>query len=136
MGTAWNRPHHLGLLAELYGRLEDRAAGLQAIEEAFADIRKTEARFWEADLHRIAGELQLSGANQAEAEVCFVRGIEVARMQGAKFFELRAATNLARLWRDQGKTGEAYDLLAPVYAWFTEGFDTSDLIEAKKLLEE
>ena len=123
-------------LAELYGRSGDRTAGLELIEEAHADIRKTEARFWEADLHRIAGELQLSGANQAEAEVCFVRAIRVARMQGAKSFELRAATSLARLWRGQGKTGEAYDLLAPVYAWFTEGLDTNDLQEAKTLLDE
>jgi predicted ATPase len=136
LGTAWNRPHHLGLLAELYGRSGDRTAGLQAIEEALADIRKTEARFWEADLHRIAGDLRLSGADRIEAEACFVRAIEIARMQEAKSFELRAALRLARLWRDQGKAGEAHDLLAPVYAWFAEGFDTPDLIEAGALLED
>jgi predicted ATPase len=135
LGTSWNRPHHLGLLAELYGRLGDGAAGLQVLEEAHDEIRRTEARFWEADLHRIAGELRLSGANQVEAEACFVRAIGVARAQGAKAFELRAVMSLARLWRDQGKSREAHDLLAPVYAWFTEGFDTPDLIEAGALLQ-
>ena len=80
--------------------------------------------------------LQQTSDNQAEAETCFHHAISIAQIQQAKSWELRAATSLARLWQQQGKRQEAYDLLAPVYNWFTEGFDTKDLQEAKALLEE
>jgi hypothetical protein len=91
----------------------------------------------EAELHRLKGELllQQSSGNQPEAETCFQKALDVARSQQAKSWELRAATSLARLWQPQDKRQEAYDLLAPVYNWFTEGFDTADLKEAKALLD-
>jgi predicted ATPase len=95
-------------------------------------------RFYEAELHRLKGELillQQSAANQAEAETCFHHALEIARTQQAKSFELRTATSLARLWQRQGKRTKAYELLAPVYGWFTEGFDTADLQEARVLVE-
>jgi len=90
------------------------------------------------ELYRLKGELllQQSSDNQAEAEHCFHHALDLARNQQAKSWELRAATSLARLWQQQGKRQEAHDLLAPVYGWFTEGFDTADLQEAKALLEE
>ena len=89
-------------------------------------------------MHRVKGELLLarSAKNQAEAEACFDQAIEVARRLSTKSLELRAATSLARLWQGQGRSGEAQELLAPVYDWFTEGFETADLKEAKALLEE
>ncbi len=96
------------------------------------------ARWCEADLHRIAGEIALISPERdaAKAEAYFERALGVARGQQAKSWELRAAMSMARLWRDQGKRNEARDLLAPVYGWFTEGFDTLDLKEAKALLDE
>ena len=93
-------------------------------------------RMFEAELHRIIGDVLLSVQRQGEAEVEFTRAIAIARQQQAKSWELRAAMSLARLWRDQGKVQQARELLAPVYGWFTEGFDTRDLKEAKALLEE
>ena len=89
-------------------------------------------------MYSLKGELLLaqSGARYSDAEACFLTAIEIARSQSAKSWELRAATRLARLWHSQGKTTEARDLLAPVYGWFTEGFDTADLKEAKALLDE
>jgi predicted ATPase len=91
---------------------------------------------FEAELHRIIGDALLLMQRQGEAEVEFTRALAIARQQRAKSWELRAAMSMARLWRDQGKRDEARDLLAPVYNWFTEGFDTLDLKEAKALLEE
>ena len=101
-------------------------------------VERTGVRWIEAELHRLRGELQLAlpKPDQSDAEACFGRALAVAREQQAKFWELRAATSLARLWRDQGKRAEARDLLAPVYGWFTEGFDTPDLKDAKALLDE
>jgi predicted ATPase len=97
----------------------------------------TGERVWEPELYRLKGELllQLSSDNQAEADTCFRHALEIARTQQAKSFELRAVTSLARLWQQQGKRQEAHDLLAPVYHWFTEGFDTADLQDAKALLD-
>jgi predicted ATPase len=94
-------------------------------------------RWWEADIYRMAGEIALmsSEPDAARAEAHFERALAVARQQRAKSWELRAAMSMARLWRDQGKRDEACELLAPVYGWFTEGFDTLDLSEAKALLE-
>ncbi len=95
-------------------------------------------RFYEAELHRLKGELlrSLALSHDSEAETCFYRALAIARHQHATSWELRAATSLARLWQSQEKRQEAYDLLAPVYHWFTEGFDTADLQEAKALLAE
>jgi predicted ATPase len=91
---------------------------------------------FEAELHRIIGDALLSMQRQGEAEVEFTRALAIARQQQAKSWELRAAMSMARLWRDQGKVQQARELLTPVYGWFTEGFDTRDLMEAKALLEE
>ena len=98
----------------------------------------TELRFYGAELHRLKGELLLQQATPyvGQAEACFHQAIDMARRQHAKSWELRAATSLARLWQSQGKRQEAYDLFAPVYEWFTEGFDTAALKEAKMLLNE
>jgi predicted ATPase len=103
-----------------------------------ATSETTGERFYEAELHRLKGELllQQNSDNHAEAETCFQQAITVAQNQQTKSFELRTATHLARLWQQQGKRQEAHDLLAPVYHWFTEGFDTADLQDAKALLNE
>jgi predicted ATPase len=103
-----------------------------------AMVDKNGERWYEAELHRLKGELllQQSSDDATEAETCFHQAIAVAQSQSAKSWELRAATSLARLWWQQGKRQEAYDLLAPVYGWFTEGFDTADVQEAKALIEE
>src|SRR5262249_2730484 len=108
-----------------------------ALTEALVHGEHTGERYYEAEIHRLQGELllQQSSDNQADAETCFHQAIAIAQNQQAKSFELRAATSLARLWQRQGKRHEAYDLLAPVYNWFTEGFDTADLQDAKALLE-
>src|SRR5947199_10108699 len=112
--------------------------GLTVLAEALKLVQTTGERWYKQDLYRLKGELllQLSSDNQAEAEHCFQQAMTVAQNQQAKSFELRAATSLAKLWQQQGKRQEAYDLLAPVYNWFTEGFDTADLQDAKGLLEE
>jgi predicted ATPase len=101
-------------------------------------VETTKERWCEADIRRIAGEIALKapGPDVAKAEAYFERALAVARKQQAKSWELRAATSMARLWHGQGKRDEARDLLAPVYGWFTEGFDTLDLKEAKALLNE
>ena len=110
----------------------------RCIGEAMTAVETTKERWCEAEVNRIAGEiaLQVAGADAAKAEKYFERALAVARQQQAKSWELRAAMSLARLWRDQGKVEQARELLAPVYGWFTEGFDTRDLKEAKALLEE
>ena len=106
--------------------------------EALAFVQRTEERVYEAELYRLQGELllQQSQAQQREAETCFHRALDIARMQHAKSWELRAATSLARLWQGQGKRKEARELLGSVYNWFTEGFDTADLKDAKGLMDE
>jgi predicted ATPase len=130
------RPYWLMLLAEAQGMMGQPAEGLLTLAEALTLVDKNEERWCEAEIHRLKGELllQQNSDNQIEAERCFHHAIEIARNQQAKSFELRAATSLARLWQSQGKRQEAYDLLAPVYGWFTEGFDMADLQEAKALL--
>jgi predicted ATPase len=101
-------------------------------------VETTKERLYEADIHRIAGEIaRMSPESDAtKAEAYFDHALAVARQQQAKSWELRAAMSMARLWRDQGKRQQAHDLLSPVYGWFTEGFDTLDLKEAKALLDE
>jgi predicted ATPase len=110
----------------------------RCIGEAMTAVESTKESWCEADIHRIAGEIALKSPklDAAKAEAYFERALAVARQQQAKSWELRAAMSKARLWRDQGKRQEARELLAPVYGWFTEGFDTLDLKEAKALLEE
>jgi predicted ATPase len=131
------RPYLLALLAEAHGVLGEPEAGLTVLTEALALVDTTGERWYEPELYRLKGELLLQQAsdNQAEAEHCFHQAIEIARSQQAKSFELRTAISLARLWQQQGKRQEAHDLLAPVYSWFPEGFDTADLQEAKALLD-
>ena len=101
-------------------------------------VETTKERWFEAEVNRIAGEIALKSPkpDAAKAEAYFERALSVARQQQAKSWELRASMSLARLWRDQGKVQQARELLAPVYGWFTEGFDTRDLKEAKALLNE
>jgi predicted ATPase/class 3 adenylate cyclase len=137
-GAEVQRPYYLALLAEAYGKSKQAEEALEVLAEALALVAKTGECWWEAELYRLRGELllQQSSDNQVEAETCFHHALEIARMQQAKSFELRAATSLARLWQQQGKRQEAHDLLAPVYNWFTEGFDTADLQDAKALLDE
>jgi predicted ATPase len=107
-------------------------------DDALARVTRTGERWFEAELHRGRGDalLRLPECATAEAEACFRKALAIAQEQEAKLWELRAATSLARLWRDQGRRVEARDLLAPVYDWFTEGFDTADLKDAKALLDE
>src|SRR5262249_19759912 len=117
------------------GYLED---GLQALAEAHTLVEQHDERWWEAEVHRLRGVVLLRhpGTPREEAAAWLQRALAVARRQEAKALELRAAMSLARLWQQQGKRQEAHDLLAPIYGWFTEGFDTADLQEAKALLEE
>jgi len=136
-GAEVARSRDLALLAEAYGKVGQTEAGLTVLAEALAVVDKTGERFWEAELHRLKGELLLvlSTDKTTEAEACFRQALDIARRQEAKSLELRAATSLSRLWQQQGKRAVACALLAPIYGWFTEGFDTVDLREAKALLE-
>ena len=110
--------------------------GLAAISEAKALAARNDEHMWEAELDRVEGELrQAQGAPAMDIEACFARAIGIARQQSTKSLELRATVSLARLWAEQGRRAEARELLAPVYGWFTEGFDTADLKEAKALLD-
>ena len=137
-GADLYRSYYLALLAEVCARAGRAEAGQRAITEALDFADESGERWWEADLYRLKGELLLaqSAENRAEAEGCFHRAVKVAHQQSAKAFELRATTSLVRLWRDQDRQSEAHDLLARVYDWFTEGFETIDLKEARALLEE
>ena len=130
--------YYLALLADVYGQTGQADQGLNTLAEAQELVEMIDERWWESELHRLKGKLLLSHPAQemAEAEECFNRAIAVAQRQSAKSLELRAAMSLARLWRDQSRAAEARDLLAPVYGWFTEGFDTADLKDAKVLLGE
>jgi serine/threonine protein kinase/predicted ATPase len=130
------RPYFLSLLAESYRPAGRNWEARAVLDEMQAVVEKNEERFWEAELHRLRGELlRLEAAASSETEQCFQRAIDVARSQKAKSLELRAAMSLARLWCAQGKRAEARTRLADVYGWFTEGFDTVDLTEARGLLE-
>jgi predicted ATPase len=154
-GAELGRPAFLALLAEAYGKMGQVEEGLTVLAEALAVVDKGGERFYEAELYRLKGELLLAqeGKNQkpvlslvegargkrekvAEAGECFLKAIEIARRQSAKSLELRAVMSLARLWQQQGKRDEARQMLAEIYSWFTEGFDTADLKEAKELLEQ
>jgi predicted ATPase len=125
---------HLAMAHAEVGQFDDAS---RCIREAIMTAEASKVTWWEAEFHRIAGEIALKSppSDAAKAESCFERALTVARAQQAKSWELRAATSMARLWRDLGKQDEARDLLAPVYGWFTGGFDTRDLKEAKALLD-
>ena len=129
-------PWALMLLAESHAKLGSPVEGLNCLAEAAQIIEATEERVCEAELHRLRGDLLNATGDRAAAEQSYHQGLAVAARQSAKLFELGAATSLARLWRDQGKRTQARDLLAPIYGWFTEGFDTVDLKQAKALLDE
>jgi len=154
-GAEAERPHWCALLAEAYGKVGQAEEGLTVLTEALAVVDENGDRYYEAELYRLKGKFVLqSGVRgpesenpntqhptpgthaEAEAEVCFLKAIEIARKQQAKSLELRAVMSLARLWRPQGKREDARQLLAEIYNWFTEGFDTKDLQEAKALLAE
>jgi predicted ATPase len=129
-------------LADGYRKIGQTAHGLACVAEAETFLVHAGLDFYAAEVHSLKGELTLLAHSQSaesgrtEAEACFQRAIELAQQQEGKSWELRAATSLARLWQQQGKTTEARDLLAPVYNWFTEGFDTADLKDAKTLLDQ
>ena len=153
-GTETGQPPFLAWLAEAHKKVGQAEEGFTALAEALAIVNKTGERWYEAELYRLKGELtlqklsvassQLSVTNpqsptpnpHAEAEACFQKAIEIARRQQAKSLELRASMSLSRLWQQQGKKEEARQMLAEIYNWFTEGFDTKDLQEAKALLAE
>jgi class 3 adenylate cyclase/predicted ATPase len=136
-GAALLGPYFCTMLAEVCDHLGHPEDGLQALAEAHTLVEQHEERWWEAEVCRLRGVLLLRQPDtpQAEAEAWLQRALDVARRQEAKSLELRAAMSLSRLWQQQGKRQEAHDLLAEVYAWFTEGFDTADLQDAKALLE-
>jgi class 3 adenylate cyclase/predicted ATPase len=138
IGSRIYLPVYLTLLARASGELGQFDGAWSYIGEAMSAVETTKETWYEPNLHCIAGEIALMSPDrdEAKANACFGRALEIARAQGAKSFELRAAMSMARLWRDQGKRDQAREILAPVYGWFTEGFDTLDLKEAKALLGE
>jgi predicted ATPase len=133
-----SRPSTLAVLVEAHLKMKQPAAGLQALEDAFSRVEPTGQRIYEPELHRLKGELLLvqDASNAAQAEECFRTAIEISRKQKANSWELRATTSLARLLAKQGNRDEARAMLADIYSWFTEGFDTADLKDAKALLDE
>jgi predicted ATPase len=137
-GSVLHTPYYCTMLADACDHLGHPADGLQALAEAHTLVEQHDDHWWEAEVYRLRGALLLrqAGTPLAEAEACFQQALDVARRQEAKSLELRAAMSLARLWQHQEKRAEAHQLLAGIYAWFTESFDTPDLQEAKALLEE
>ena len=135
-GSINSMPWALLALPQVHAKLERPIDGLNSLAEAEQIIREGKQRRDEAELYRRRGGLLTAIGNEAAAEQNYRQGLTVANRQNAKTLELRAATSLARLWRDQGKRTEAHDLLAPIYGWFTEGFDTPVLQDAKALLDE
>jgi predicted ATPase len=134
--TRLGRPYGLALLVEGLACHGNRAAAMAALQEGLEIARITGEHGWDAELHRIAGTLLLGENKLEEGEASLQQAIRIAQAQQAKSLELRAVRDLARLWGDQGRRSEARDLVAPVYNWFTEGFDTADLKEAKALLDQ
>ena len=141
--TKWTRlghtdflPYGLAFLAEGLARHGDRTAALAALREGLDTAGATGEHMWDAELHRLSGFVLLAENRLDEGEASLQQAIHIARAQHAKSLELRAARDLARLWGEQGRRAEARDLLAPIYGWFTEGFETADLKEAKALLDE
>jgi predicted ATPase len=139
-GARMQAPNYSAMLAEACGQAGQTEEGLSILAEALAEVEKTGERYYEAEFYRLRGELTLKQSRgrspESEAEECFRKAIEIARRQSAKSLELRAVVSLSRLWQRQGKRQEARQRLAEIYGWFTEGFDTQDLQEARALLEE
>jgi predicted ATPase len=136
-GATMYLPWYLSILARVHAELGQIDNARSCVDEAMTLIETAKERVWEAEVHRVAGEIALKELrpDMTNAQLYFERALATARRQQAKSWELRASMSLARLWRDQGKPQQARELLAPVYGWFTEGFDTRDLKEAKALLE-
>jgi tetratricopeptide (TPR) repeat protein len=134
-GRNVTRPYMLAVLASAKADFGNPGEALELLEDALASAEVSGERWWEAELHRLRGRLLMTRGQHDESEACFRRAIEVSSGQRARTLELRAATSLARLWSDKGRNVEARDLIAPIYGWFTEGFDTLDLQEAKSLLD-
>ncbi len=130
------RPMYLSMLGAAYERSGLAGEGLDRVTQALEIVETSQERWWEPELYRLRGSLlvDMSSDNGSEAELCYRKAIESAQSQQAKSWELHAVTSLARLWQSQGKHQKAYDLLAPIYNWFTEGFDTADLKDAKALV--
>ena len=129
-------PYYLGLLAEAHRRANRNPDAMSLLDEALELVELTGERWYEAELCRLMAKALITRSDRHDAERWLYRALQTAQKQGARFWELRAATSLARLWRDQGKRTEARDLLAPIYACFTEGFDMRDLKEVAALLAE
>jgi predicted ATPase len=125
----------LAVLANAKADFGRPGEALELFKDALAASEVSGEHWWLAELHRLSGQLLGACGQHDESEACFRCAIDVSRTQSAKTLELRAATSLARLWSERGKRGQARELLAPVYGWFTEGFDTRDLEEAKALLD-
>ena len=137
IGSEQSRAQNLSYLAEAQGKAGRAEQALATLEEALDHVEKSGERLSEAEIYRVkAGLLLLSGDSDGRAEECYHRSLEVAKQQSAKSWELRTAISLAQLWQKQGKKAEARELLAGIYGWFTEGFGTPDLIDAKALLVE
>jgi predicted ATPase len=138
IGTELPRSVRLTEVAGIYGHVGQVEEGLRVIDEAISMARTMGEHVYEPERYRLQGLLLLAQSthNHAEAAACFWQALDIARQQQTKTWEIRAATSLAHLWQQQGKRQEARELLTPVYRWFTEGFDTTDLQEARALLEE
>jgi predicted ATPase len=136
LGRTIYLPYVLAFLAEALARHGDRTAALAALREGLATAGVTGEHLWDAELHRLTGTVLLAENKLDEAQASLQQAIGIAQAQQAKSLELRAATSLAWLWGEKGRRAEAHDLLAPLYGWFTEGFGTADLKEAKTLLDE
>jgi predicted ATPase len=135
IGAVW--PWFFALLADAYGKVGQLEEGVEALQEALQWVQRNDERLYEAEVYRIKGELLLKQhvPDTAAAEQCFKQALQVARQQQAKSWELRAAISLSRLWQQEGKRDDAQELLMPVYGWFTEGFDTADLQDARVLAD-
>jgi predicted ATPase len=136
MGVWYYLPGRLLFLAEAQARAGNAEQGLDTLDQALALVEQTGERHWEAELRRLRAELLLVQGDQTEAEASLHEAIKVARRQQAKSWELRATTSLARMWQAHGRIDQSRRVLAGIYDWFTEGFDTPDLKEARALLEE
>ena len=135
--VGWYQARYLCMLAAAYARLGRTEVGLRVISEANDLLARNSEWMWSAELRRVEGELRRVKEDPiADTEACFQQALSIARDQRAKSLELRAATSLARLWQDQGRHDDAHRLLAEIYAWFSEGFDTFDLTEARLLLDD
>ena len=143
LGKALNRPNYLAAMAEAYADMGQVERGIDVLDAAQAEIVRTGERWWEPEIHRLKGDLILKSRSVdgrpalqawAQAEECLQRAVEVARRQGARSLELRAAVSLSRLWLSQGERERAHELLKETYSWFTEGFDTADLQDARAVL--